>query len=378
MIKRELESILKKQFFKGKVLVLYGARQTGKTTLLKELIKEFPDDSVYLNCDQPNIAAQLSNKTSEELNFLTGNKKIIFIDEAQRVENIGLSLKLLIDNYPEKQIVATGSSSFDLANKINEPLTGRKFEYHLSPFSLRELLPKYQNLLTLSAHLEQRIIYGMYPDVVENLSDTKEILFNLTTSYLYKDVFEWQQIRKPDLIIKLLKAIALQLGNEVSYYELSKILGVSKETIISYISLLEKAFVVFRLGAFNRNLRTELSKKIKIYFWDTGIRNALINSFNPLSDRQDVGALWENFMISERFKHNEIAGKYSSSYFWRTTTQQEIDYIEEYDGMLHAYEFKWNKRKKAKLPRSFNTAYPENSFEIINRENFYGFVGLIN
>ena len=378
MIKRELESILKKQFFKGKVLVLYGARQTGKTTLLKELIKEFPDDSVYLNCDQPNIAAQLSNKTSEELNFLTGNKKIIFIDEAQRVENIGLSLKLLIDNYPEKQIVATGSSSFDLVNKINEPLTGRKFEYHLSPFSLRELLPKYQNLLTLSAHLEQRIIYGMYPDVVENLSDTKEILFNLTTSYLYKDVFEWQQIRKPDLIIKLLKAIALQLGNEVSYYELSKILGVSKETIISYISLLEKAFVVFRLGAFNRNLRTELSKKIKIYFWDTGIRNALINSFNPLSDRQDVGALWENFMISERFKHNEIAGKYSSSYFWRTTTQQEIDYIEEYDGMLHAYEFKWNKRKKAKLPRSFNTAYPENSFEIINRENFYGFVGLIN
>ncbi len=377
MIKRELESIFKKQFFKGKVLVLYGARQTGKTTLIKELIKEFPDDSVYLNCDQPNIAAQLSNKTSEELNFLTGNKKIIFIDEAQRVENIGLSLKLLIDNYPEKQIVATGSSSFDLANKINEPLTGRKFEYHLSPFSLKELLPKYKNPLTLSAHLEQRIIYGMYPDVVENLSDTRQILFNLTTSYLYKDLFEWQQIRKPDLIIKLLKAIALQLGNEVSYYELSKILGVSKETIISYISLLEKAFVIFRLSAFNRNLRTELSKKQKIYFWDTGVRNAIINSFNPLSDRQDVGALWENFMISERLKHNENAGKYCSSYFWRTTTQQEIDYIEEYDGMLHAYEFKWNKRGKAKLPNSFNTAYPKNSFEIINRENFYGFVGLI-
>ena len=211
MIKRALESVLKMQFFKGKVIILYGARQTGKTTLIKEMIKEFPDDSVYLNCDQPNIASQLSNKTSEELNFLTGNKKIIFIDEAQRVENIGLSLKLLIDNYPEKQIVATGSSSFDLANKINEPLTGRKFEYHLSPFSLKELLPKYKNPLTLSSHLEQRIIYGMYPDVVENLSDNKQILFNLTSSYLYKDLFEWQQIRKPDLIIKLLKAIALQL-----------------------------------------------------------------------------------------------------------------------------------------------------------------------
>jgi len=376
MIVRELEDIILKQFFKGKVIILYGARQTGKTTLIKELINRYTADSVYLNCDQPNVAEQLSEKTSEELNFLTGNKRIVFIDEAQRVENIGLSLKLLVDNYPEKQIVATGSSSFDLANKVNEPLTGRKFEYHLSPFSLKELLQKYQSPLSLSAHLEQRIIFGMYPDVVESTTDTKEILYNLASSYLYKDIFEWQQIRKPDMIIKLLKAIALQLGNQVSYYELSKLIGVSKETIVSYISLLEKAFVIFRLSAFSRNLRKELSKKQKIYFWDTGIRNSIINNFNPLSDRQDVGALWENFIISERLKHNEYSGRHCNSYFWRTTTKQEIDYIEEYDGILYAYEVKWNERKKVKLPQSFNTAYPSNIFKVINRKNYYEFVGI--
>ena len=376
MVERELSQVLRKHFFKGKILVLYGARQTGKTTIIKELIKEFPDDSVYLNCDQPNIAEQFSNKTSEELNFLTGNKRLIFIDEAQRVENIGLSLKLLIDNYPEKQIVATGSSSFDLANKINEPLTGRKFEYQLSPFSLRELLPKYGNPLLLSAHLEQRIIYGMYPDVVENPDDAKQILLNLSSSYLYKDIFEWQQIRKPDLIIKLLKAIALQIGNEVSYYELSNTLGVSKETVISYINLLEKAFVIFRLGAFNRNLRTELSKKQKIYFWDTGIRNTIINNFNPLADRQDKGALWENFIISERLKNNEYSQRYCNSYFWRTTLKQEIDYIEECGGMLNAFEFKWNKKGNVKLPKSFKNAYPNNTFEIIDSENYYDFAGI--
>jgi len=376
MIKRELGPVLRKQFFKGKILVLYGARQTGKTTLVKELMRDYPDDSVYLNCDQSNIAEQFTHKSSEELNFLTGNKKLIFIDEAQRVENIGLSLKLLIDNYPEKQIVATGSSSFDLANKINEPLTGRKFEYQLSPFSLRELLPKYGSPLSLSAHLEQRIIYGMYPDVVENPDDAKQILFNLSSSYLYKDIFEWQQIRKPDLIVKLLKAIALQMGNEVSYYELSNTLGVSKETIISYINLLEKAFVVFRLGAFNRNLRTELSKKQKIYFWDTGIRNTIINNFNPLTDRQDTGALWENFIIAERLKNNEYSQRYCNSYFWRTTSKQEIDYIEDCDGILKAFEFKWKKKGNIKLPKSFDNAYPNNTFEIIDRENYYGFAGI--
>jgi predicted AAA+ superfamily ATPase len=232
------------------------------------------------------------------------------------------------------------------------------------------------NPLLLSAHLEQRIIYGMYPDVVENPVDAKQILLNLSSSYLYKDIFEWQQIRKPDLIIKLLKAIALQTGNEVSYYELSNTLGVSKETIISYINLLEKAFVIFRLGAFNRNLRTELSKKLKIYFWDTGIRNTIINNFNPLTDRQDKGALWENFIIAERLKSNEYSQRYCNSYFWRTTLKQEIDYIEECDGILNAFEFKWKKKGNVKLPKSFKNAYPNNTFEIIDKENYYGFAGI--
>lgn len=374
MIKRELQSIIKQQFFKEKIITILGARQTGKTTLIRELQREYPDNSVYLNCDQPNIAEQLVNKTSQELNYVIKDRKIVFIDEAQRVENIGLTLKLLVDNYPEKQIVATGSSSFDLANKINEPLTGRKFEYQLFPISLKELLPKYQNLFELTSVLEQRMIFGMYPDVVENISDAGKILNNLTSGYLYKDVFEWQQVRKPDLIVKLLKAIALQTGNEVSYFELANTLGVTKETIMSYINLLEQAFVIFRLGAFNRNLRTELRKKQKIYFWDTGIRNALINNFNSLVDRQDTGALWENFIITERLKSNEYAEHYCNPYFWRTRTKQEIDYIEEFGGKLHAFEFKWNIRKKIKCPASFKEAYPDSTFRLIDKNNFSEFV----
>ncbi|MCF8227693.1 MAG: ATP-binding protein [Bacteroidales bacterium] len=377
MIKRELYDILLKHFFKGKLLVIFGARQTGKTTLIKELQKKYQRDSIYLNCDQPNVAEQLRNRSSQELNLVIKDKKVVFIDEAQRVENIGLTLKLLIDNFPEKQIVATGSSSFDLANKINEPLTGRKFEYQLFPISLKEVLQKHDSMLDLSAMIEQRIIYGMYPDVVENMPDARQILENLTSSYLYKDIFEWQQIRKPDLIVKLLKAIALQTGNEVSYHELASLLGVAKETVISYINLLEQTFVIFRLGAFSRNLRTELKKKQKIYFWDTGVRNALINNFNPLTERQDTGAIWENFMISERMKSNEYNRHYCNSYFWRTTTQQEIDYIEEYEGQLHAYEFKWSSKKKAKIPASFKNTYDDSIFKVIGKGNFMEFVRLL-
>jgi len=377
MIKRELFDIVRQQFFKGKILVILGARQTGKTTLIRELQKKYANDSIYLNCDQPNVAEQLKNRSSQELNYVIKDKKVVFIDEAQRVENIGLTLKLLVDNFPEKQIVATGSSSFDLANKINEPLTGRKFEYQLFPVSLKEIMQKHESILDFSAMIEQRMIFGMYPDVVENLPDAAQILENLTSAYLYKDVFEWQQIRKPDLIVKMLKAIALQIGNEVSFHELAGMLGVAKETVMSYINLLEQAFVIFRLGAFNRNLRTELKKKQKIYFWDLGVRNALINNFNPLSERQDAGGIWENFMISERLKSNEYSRHYCNSFFWRTTTQQEVDYIEEYGGQLHAYEFKWSPKKKAKVPPSFKNTYGDSTFMVIGRENFMEFVRLL-
>lgn len=373
MIKRSLQSKIAQRLFKGKAVLILGARQVGKTTLLKTFLNEYRDEAAYFNCDEPDIRQVLTNATSTELSRVIGKKRLLLIDEAQRVENIGLTLKLLVDNFPERQVIASGSSAFELANKINEPLTGRKFEFQLHPLSMHELMQHY-GYIEARRMLEQSMIYGLYPEVVVNYQDARELLMNLAASYLYRDIFEWQQVRKPELLDKLLKALALQVGSQVSYNELATMLEVRKETIASYLQMLEKVFVIFRLGSYSRNLRNELTKKQKFYFWDTGVRNTLISNFQPLAMRTDAGALWENFIIAERMKRNGNALHYCNSFFWRTRQQQEIDYIEEYDGNLHAYEFKWNPKKKTRFPRTFLNAYPGSETAVITSENWTDFV----
>jgi uncharacterized protein len=316
----------------------------------------------------------LANKTSTELSNFIGGNEIVFIDEAQRVENIGVTLKLVHDNFKDLKIIATGSSAFELSDKINEPLTGRKLEYKLYPFSYSELYES-SGMIEVKRNLEYYLIYGMYPDVVNNPDNPKEILLNLSGSYLYKDLFFLHQIRKPELIEKLLRALAMQLGSEVSHNELAGLLQISRETAAAYISLLEKAFVIFRLGSYSGNLRNELSKAQKYYFWDNGIRNSLLNNFAPLEMRTDAGALWENFMISERLKRNSHMQNCSvNSYFWRTTRQQEIDYIEVADGKLCAFEIKWNPNKKVRFTKTFTNAYQDAETIALNRDNFETFI----
>lgn len=366
---------MKARFFKNKALILVGPRQVGKTTLLKKLLDEFGQaDALFLNCDEPDILQKLENTTSTELKNIIGNKKIVLIDEAQRVENIGLTLKLIFDNLPNVQLVVSGSSAFDLRNRVNEPLTGRKFEFTLYPFSTAELIEN-SSALEENRLLENRLIYGMYPDVVNNPSDATEILFELCRSYLYKDILAYKDIRNPNALSKLLTALALQLGNEVSLHELANTTGIKSETVENYMELLEKVFVIFRLRSFCRNMRNELKKSQKVYFYDNGIRNALIQNFNSLNLRTDAGVLWENFMISERKKYIDYEQQFCNRYFWRTHAQQEIDYIEERGGVLHAFEFKWNTKKQAKIPSSFASSYPEHTFECITPKNYIDFLG---
>jgi len=372
LIKRTLQKHIEKLLFKEKVIIIYGARQVGKTTLVREIQKKYSEKSLYLNCDEPDIRNSLVNKTSTELKNILGNNKFVVIDEAQRVENIGLTLKLIADNFPDIQIIATGSSSFELSNKISEPLTGRKYEFYLYPFSWQELSQKYSSL-ELNRLLENRIIFGMYPEIINKPDESEINLKSITKSYLYKDVLQFQEIKNSDLLYKLLQALALQIGNEVSYNGLANLLEIDKKTVSRYIRILEQAFVIFRLNPFGRNLRTELKKMRKIYFYDTGIRNALINNLNPLNLRTDTGALWENFIISERIKFNNQQ-KNANIYFWRTRQKQEIDYIEEYDGNLFAYEFKWNNGKKIKAPKSWIENYKDAEFQVVTPKNFQDFV----
>jgi predicted AAA+ superfamily ATPase len=373
-IERKLYKSIKSRFFQGKAIVLIGPRQVGKTTLLKQLITdEHEEDVLFLNCDEPDVLHSLGNTTSTELKNLIGRKRIVLIDEAQRVANIGITLKLIIDNISDIQLVVTGSSAFDLRNRLNESLTGRKFEYRLYPFSTSELIDA-SSALEEKRLLERRLIYGMYPDVVNHPTDATTLLFELNNSYLFKDVLAYKDIRRPEDLNKLLIALSLQVGSEVSYNELGKTVGMDKETIERYLDLLEKVFIVFRLTAFSRNLRNELKKSRKVYFYDNGIRNALINNFQPLALRNDVGALWENFVINERKKYNEYNGLQANTYFWRTFAQQEIDYIEERNGVLYAFECKWNENKKTRLPVSFASAYPNNEYQIVNRANYLSYI----
>lgn len=375
MIPRIIQQEIEKNLFKNKVLLLIGARQIGKTTLLKQVLQNCTEKSLWLNADESDIKRKLENATtSTQLLQLFGNAKLIVIDEAQQVEDIGLKLKLVIDTNPELQIIATGSSAFELLQKSNEPLTGRKKEYHLYPISFSEMV-RHTSLLTEQRLLENRLIYGSYPEVINNPGNEKEVLKEITNSYLYKDVLRYDGIKKASLIDKLLVALALQVGSEVSYNELAKTIGnINSTTVEKYVDLLEKAFVIYKLPALSRNLRNEIKKGKKIYFYDNGIRNAIINNFNPLALRNDKGALWENFLISERMKKNSYAKHYCNTYFWRTFDQAEVDYIEEYDGALHVFEFKWKTNNK-KVPASLLNSYTVNSTAIVDTDNYEGFVG---
>jgi len=373
MISRIIQDQITQRMGKGKAILLVGPRQVGKSTLLKSIQKEQNQDTLLLNCDEPDIRHMLENVTTDQIKALIGKNKLVMIDEAQKVEHIGLTLKLIVDGLNDVQVIATGSSAFELRNKTNEPLTGRKFEFNLFPFSIAEMV-NHHGKLTESRMLERRLIYGLYPEVVNELGNEPENLLELINSYLYKDILAFQNIRRPDLLDKLLTGLALQMGQEVSYNELGQLIGVDKATIEKYIELLEKCFVVFRLSSFSRNLRNELKKSRKIYFYDNGVRNAILNNFSPLALRQDVGSLWENFMVSERTKQNSYNRDYRKNYFWRTQTQQEIDLLEEKDGILYAFEFKWNESKKSKLPQTFADAYPEHRFEVISPVNYLDFL----
>lgn len=372
IIKRTIQNAIKKSLFKGKVVIIYGSRQVGKTTLVKEILKNYPKNSEYYNCDEIDIRQALTDKTSTELKTFFAGKKLAILDEAQRIKNIGLTLKIIADNFPDIQIIATGSSSFDLSNEISEPLTGRKLEFYLYPFSLQELKNVYSKL-ELKRLLERRIIYGMYPEVVLNESNAKTNLKTLVSSYTYKDILQYQKIKSPEVLEKLLQALALQVGNEVSYNELAGLVGVDKNTVSNYVQILEKAFIIFRLSPFSRNLRNELKKLRKIYFYDTGIRNALINNLNPMDLRQDAGCLWENFVINERVKENSNNSFDKNIYFWRSRQGQEIDYIEEEAGKLDAFEIKW-KEDKFKKPTIFLDHYSNSKISLINKNNFEKFI----
>lgn len=373
MVNRLITNTIKQKFFKGKAIIVIGPRQVGKTTLLKMLASEYDRKVLVWNCDEPDVRRKLTESTSTMLGNETAGYDIVFIDEAQRVQNIGITLKLLIDNYPEKQVVVTGSSAIDLSNSINEPLTGRKYEYDLFPFSAEELMIE-NGMQEERRLLERRLIYGAYPEVVNNPGDERETLTSLVSSYLYKDIFAFQDVRKPEIIEQLLQALALQVGSEVSFNELGRLLGLNSVTVQRYIDLLEKSYVIFHLRSFSRNVRSELKKSRKIYFCDNGVRNALIGDYKPLALRTDTGALWENYLISERMKHNAYNAFYGKRYFWRTQQQQEVDYIEDYDGVLHAYEFKWSGSKQPRLTDTFVKNYPNYTFDVVNRDNYLDFI----
>jgi predicted AAA+ superfamily ATPase len=373
MVKRHLEKEIEKYLFQKKAIIIYGARQVGKTTLVEHIIKDMPGKALVLNGDEADVRELLSNQNPAKLTPVIGDHKIIVIDEAQRIPETGLALKIIYDNFKDVQLIATGSSSFELARKVNEPMTGRKLEFFLHPFSFGEMVD-HHGFLKEKRLLEHRLIYGYYPDIAMNPGNEVRFLKSLASNFLYKDLLTLEQIHKPVLLEKILKALALQTGNEVSFNELAQLLDSDRGTIEKYIDLLEKSYLIFRLNGLNRNLRNEIKKGKKIYFYDNGIRNAILGNFLPLSSRVDTGALWENFLISERYKLLGDKDVDFKPWFWRTSQQQEIDYIEEREGKLYAFEFKWNVRKQFRLSKTFANAYPESEFKVISPDNMYDFL----
>ncbi|MFA5855410.1 MAG: AAA family ATPase [Candidatus Gracilibacteria bacterium] len=373
-IPRQTLKIIKKSLtVKKKIIILYGPRQVGKTSLLELLLEKKKVKNGFFNCELTTVKRQLESINPFATKSFFGDASIIVLDEAQKITNIGLALKQLIDTFPDMKIIATGSSSFDLANEVNEPLTGRALEYFLYPLSILELVEK-NGLIETEESIEKILIYGLYPEIVLAGDELKEkLLVTLANQYLYKDVLAFEELKKPELLLKLLELLALQLGQEVSTHELATNLHVGCATVERYLDLLEKSFVIFPLRAYSRNARTEITKKRKIYFWDLGVRNAILNRFQPLNLRDDIGALWENFLIVERCKALSFQEKTVKTYFWRTFAQKELDYLEERNGIINAYEFKWQKGK-SKKPVEFLNTYKEATFKEISRENFMEFI----
>lgn len=369
MFDRTIEKSLQQKINSGKAIVVVGARQVGKTTLLNDFLKD--KEYLFLDADDPVTRNLLQSPSTEQIRSIIGDHKYVFLDEAQRIQGIGLTLKIITDQFKNVQLFVSGSSSFDLGNELNEPLTGRKWEYELFPISWEEYENKIGRVKS-EQQLENRLLYGFYPEVINNQGNEREILKNLVNSYLYRDVLTFSDLRKPEVLEKLMQALALQLGNEVNYNEIAQLVGINKLTVQKYIEVLEKGYVVFRLNSFSRNLRNEIKQSRKIYFYDNGIRNMIIGNFNQLDLRGDKGALWENFLVSERRKQNLYKNTFAKMYFWRTKQQQEVDFVEEKDGQLTGYEFKWISNK-AKLPKSFLEAYQAAS-QVIDRKNFREFV----
>lgn len=367
MITRQVENQIKHRLGNGKAIIVMGPRQVGKTTLLSQLFKEHTD-VLWLSGDDSDVQEMMSSMTAARMKMLLGNKKVLIIDEAQRISDIGLRLKVVIDQLPDVQVVATGSSSFQLASKVNEPLTGRKREFKLYPISFREMV-EHTDLLTEKRLIPHRMTYGYYPEVVTSPGDEREILGELSTSYLYKDILQLDGINKPEKLVKLLQALARQIGNQISHREIGQLIDLDPKTVERYIDILEKNYIIFRLGSYSRNLRNELKNSKKIYFYDLGIRNAVISDFRAPELRNDAGALWENFAIVERLKQLEYNRQNHNLWFWRTVLQKEIDLIEEFDGQIKAAEFKWNPRKSVKAPIAFANAYPDASFQVITPAN---------
>lgn len=368
MIERVLKIALNRQWDSGKVLIVIGPRQAGKTTLLTGLCKE-KGSYLFVNGDDAEVRAQFENAGEKKLRQIIGKETTVFIDEAQRIPDIGLIAKIIHDRMSHVRLIISGSSALEISNAMNEPLTGRKWEHYLFPVSWQELVD-HVGFLEAKTQLNTRLIYGMYPEVIGHPNMAGDIIKSLTGSYLYKDLLQLEGVRKPELLEKLLMALAFQIGSEVNYNELSGLLRVDRNTIERYIDLLEKTYVIFKLKPLGRNLRNELTTGRKIYFYDNGVRNALIGDFKPIELRSDKGILWENFVISERLKRNSYHGWYGHSYFWRTYQQQEIDLVEEIDGKFYAYEMKWNVRAKSKFSRTFTGSYSPVETRQITPDNF--------
>lgn len=374
MITRTLSDIIQQRFFQGKAIVILGPRQTGKTTLIKFLVEKYENETIWYNGDNREVRETFGQISFQQLKTLISDKKIIIIDEAQRINNIGLTIKQIVDNISDVQVIVSGSSSLDLTSDINEPLTGRKWEYKLFPLSFLELV-NHNGFLEEKSILKHRLVYGSYPEIVSKSGYEVELLELLSDSFLLKDILSFEKIKKPVILEKLLKSIAFQVGNEVSFNELAQMTGADKETVEKYIYLLEQAFVLYRLEAFSRNLRNEIKKSRKLYFYDNGIRNAILGNFNQFDNRTDKGALWENYLVSERLKFTSYNKIYSNYYFWRTHSQQEIDFIEEKDGFINAYEFKWYPDSRHKTYKSFKEAYPDSEQKMVTSGNYYNFLG---
>lgn len=374
MIERTLRQKIEKMIGTEKAIIIMGPRQVGKSTLLHEMFGT-SKEVLWLNGDDSDVQDLFANVTSTRLKAIIGKKKYVVIDEAQRIADVGLKLKLITDQVKDAQLIATGSSSFELASKLNEPLTGRKREYKMYPLSFGEMV-EHTSLLEEKRMIPHRMVFGYYPEVVTHPGDEKLILKELAGSYLYKDILSLDSISKPDKLVKLLQALALQIGSQVSYTEIGQLVGLDTKTVDRYIDILEKNYVVFRLGSFARNLRNELKASRKIYFYDNGIRNAVLANFSILESRthEEAGALWENFVLSERMKRNAYSDSFCNYWFWRTQQQKEIDYLEEEDGRISSFEFKWNPAAKYKYPSQFMDAYPNSLFKVVTPANVEEFL----